>query len=299
MKYALSISVIIFIAANNFVFAANNIRDFSTTRMMSTSDAGVGAILVNESSFLNPASIAFFSDSSIYYQKNQAELDETSQERNDASDSFKSGEEEALVIADTSGRLKGTFSYQRQRENGSSRIRYTSSFSRAFAKGQSFGLLYRYTMDRTPSDHSDIYHQVTFGYSFIRSNKLSFGLIVVDPFSQKDEDVRAIAGLQYQLVDNLFLLLDAGTNYALDAAENTLTRMAFQVSFYRGFFLRLGKYYDNSTNFQGQSWGISWVGPRLSIDYAYRTTEQIEKNTDYLYADEQLIEQSFALSLRF
>ena len=292
-------SIYSFILLISINFAYGQIRDLDTTRLLSTAGAGVGAVLVNETAVLNPASIAFYSTSSLYYQRNSSSLDEMSQRRVSNNAQFKDGDSEALIIADTSSRLKGTFSYQRQYEDANRRLRYTSSLANNFSEKQSFGLLYRYTIDSTPEDNSDIFHQFTLGYSYIHSPKLSFGAIIVDPLSTRKDDVRFIAGFHYELLLNIFLLVDFGTNYAYDAQENTLTRTALQLSIFKSLYARVGQSHDKATNLKSNSWGVSWVGPKLSLDYAYKTSQNISKSADYLYQDEQLIEQSLALSVRF
>ncbi len=51
------------------------IRDFETTRLQSTSGAGVATILVNEASVLNPATIVFVPVSSFYYQNGNSKFE--------------------------------------------------------------------------------------------------------------------------------------------------------------------------------------------------------------------------------
>ncbi len=42
-------------------YAFTRVHDFETTRLKSTSGAGVGSILLEEAAVLNPASLSFFS----------------------------------------------------------------------------------------------------------------------------------------------------------------------------------------------------------------------------------------------
>ncbi len=126
--------------------ASAKLRKMVSTRLMSTSGAGIGAVLLNESAFLNPASTYFFKESSFYYQKGSSKLQEASEKRVDG---YGDGSNEAFLITDTSSALKGSFSYQHQRENGERRKRLTSSASTHMSKNSSFGVLYRYTQDDT------------------------------------------------------------------------------------------------------------------------------------------------------
>lgn len=276
--------------------ALTKIRDFETTRMMSVSGAGSGAILVNEASFLNPASIAFYDNSSIYYQRNIATVDEPDISR---TNEFKDGDFETLVLSDTSAAYRGTFSYQRQRENSFKRIRYTSSLSTHLAPRHAIGMIYRYTIDSTPLDHSDVYHQFVFGYTFIDSKALSLGLVIVDPFYTKKQDTKAQVGLNYEVFHNLYVLADYGIYYANDKDDRNFNKYGIQISILKNIFVRIGQSYDNYNNEKAQSWGFSWVGPKMTLEYAYKNTELISKKAEYLINNETMIEQSLALSVRF
>lgn len=297
MKLLLSISFTLLFLLPAIAFA--KIRDFETTRMMSLSGAGVGAVLVNEASFLNPASIAFYDDSALYYQRNTSKVETQDPSRLTNQNNFKEGDFETLVISDTNAAYRGTFSYQRQNENSFKRTRYTSSLSTLLAPRHAIGVLYRYTMDNTPSDHSDIFHQFNFGYTYIESKKFSFGLILVDPFQKRKNDTKVVAGINYELFYNFFLLADYGTYYAFEAKNNTVSSYGIQLSLLKNIFVRIGQSYNQFNNEKSQSWGFSWVGPRMSLEYAYKSTELISKTSDYLINDENMIEQSLALSVRF
>lgn len=287
-----SLSFIILLV-NNLSHAT--IREFETTRLVSSAGAGVGAVLVNETSFLNPASIAFYSTSSIYYQRGTSSMDKTINNET----SVKEGNNESLVLADTSSRLKGTFSYQRQYENAYKRTRYTSSLANNFSENQAFGVLYRYTTDKSPQNSSDDFHQFSLGYTYIHNPKLTFGAVIIDPFETRKDDVRFLAGFHYELLHNIFLLVDVGANYAYDAQENTISRTALQLSIFDDFYARVGQAYDKATNLKSAAWGVSWVGPRLSIEYAYKNSEHINKDADNFLQDKQLIEHSLAISVRY
>lgn len=293
MKLLLSIFFIL-ITLNSFA----KIRDFETTRMMSQSGAGIGAILVNEASFLNPASIAFYDNSSIYYQRNTANIKEQDPTRS-SNNKFKEGDFETLVLSDTSAAYRGTFSYQRQSENSYKRIRYTSSLSTLITPRNAIGMLYRYTMDSTPEDYSDIFHQFNFGYTYIQSKELSFGLVLADPFYKKKKDTKIAVGLNYRIFHNFFIIADYGYYYASDNEEKDFSKYSVQISLMDNIFVRIGTSHDNYHNEKAKSWGFSWVGPKMTLEYAYKNTELISKKADYLINNETMIEQSLALSVRF
>lgn len=273
------------------------IRDFETTRLQSTSGAGVASILVNEASVLNPAPIVFIPVSAFYYQRGSSTLDSKSPER---TKDFSNGSDQMYLLSDSSGQIKGTFSYQEKAENQFNRKRYTSSLASNSGKKTAFGILYRYTIDEDSIlNEENKFHQGVFGFTHIYSPELTFGGVVIDPFLSNKQDARVILGFQYQLTSNFHLIVDGGTNFNDDSSKNTLSRGALQVNFFRDLFLRTGKFHDNAANLKGSSWGVSWIGPRLSFEYAYKTSEVIQDKTDYLLRGEQIIESSLSLAIVF
>jgi hypothetical protein len=275
---------------------AAKIRDFETTRLQSTSGAGVATILVNETSILNPAPIVFIPVSSFYYQKGKSKVDSESDGR---SRGFSDGSSQMYLLSDSTTALKGTFSYQDHSEQHSRRRRFTSSLASNSGKKTAFGVLYRYTIDQYSDDEEKKFHQGVLGFTHIYSEQLVIGGILVDPFLSNKEDAKTVIGMQYSLTSNFFLIIDSGANFNDDPEENTLFRGALQVNFLKDLYLRAGQFHDKTTNLKGNSWGISWIGPRLSFEYAYKTSEIISEDADYIFKDEQLIETSVSIAIVF
>ena len=274
------------------------VRDFETTRLQSSSGAGVASILVNETAVLNPAPIVFIPISSFYYQKGTSNLDSKSEKR---VKNYSDGSSQMYLISDSTSQLKGTFSYQGQDENRFSRKRFTSSIASNLGKKSAIGVLYRYTVDDDKVlDEENKFHQAVFGFTHIHSERLSLGGIIVDPFLANKKDAKVVLGFQYNLTENFLLILDGGANFNEKPHKNTLYKGAFQVNFFKDLYLRIGQYRDKTTKLKGSSWGISWIGPRLSLEYAYKTSEVLEDFADqYLYKGEQFIESSLSLALVF
>lgn len=270
------------------------LRKLDSTRLISTSGAGIGAILLNESAFLNPASIYFFQDSSFYYQKGSASLNEESDKRESA---YSDDTNEAVVITDTSSVLKGSFSYQYQKDNGERRTRLTSSASTHISKNASFGVLYRYTQDSADSGHKT-FHQAVFGITYVVDPRLTFGAILEDPFLANKEDTKLAGGFQYALTQNFLVLGDIGSKYNDEPEENNFWRAAAQAQFFTRFYLKYGMFEDKIDNLHGNSWGLSWVGPKLSFEYAYRKSKAFDDSENF-YDEEEIEEHSLALSLVF
>lgn len=269
------------------------LRDLQTTRLMSTSGTGVGAILLNEAALLNPASIYFFQNSSFYYQRGNASLEEGAPIR--GSD-YEEGENQIFLITDTSSALKGGFSYQTQEENGESRKRFSSSASTHLGKNSSFGIIYRYTEEDARSH--DVYHQAVLGLTHVFSNELSFGVVMVDPFLANKEDALLAAGFQFRLAQNLLALGDLGTNFNDEPQNNTFIRGAVQVEFFNYFYMKYGQFLNKNKGLEGSSWGLSWIGPKLALEYANKISEVVEDGSD-IFDGEKIVEHSLAASVVF
>lgn len=287
------LQVLLFLCISTDSFA--RITPFETTRLQSTSGAGVATILVNETAVLNPAPIVFVPVSGFYYQKGNLKLDSVSSQR---TTDFADGSSQMYLLSDSTTRLKGTFSYQDHSENSYRRKRLTSSIATNSGKKTAYGVLYRYTMDKAYEQERS-FHQGVFGFTHIHSDDLVIGGVLVDPFLSNKEDALALIGFQYALTGNFFLIVDGGTNFNDDSQNNTVSRGALQVNFFRDLYLRVGQFHDKNSNTKGSSWGISWIGPRISFEYAYKTSEIIQDNSDYLYKDEQILETSLSFALIF
>lgn len=273
------------------------VRDFQTTRMIATSGTGIGSILITESSFLNPASAAFFKNSYFQYQKDSGEVEGDDKDMRPSS--YGKMRNEAYIAADTSSELKGSFSYTKQVEDSHSRVRMSNSLARAIGQSTSLGTIVRYSHDwRGNKKHNDHYTQMVIGVTHIFNEKLSLGVTWTDPTMVKKSDYQFAAGLQYQLFTSLILMADAGANTQYAYEDTQFNRLALQLDLFSDLFVRAGTYYDKQTNLRGNSWGISWEAPKLSLHYAYQNSQAIKKNQDFLYGDEKLIVHSLAISLK-
>jgi hypothetical protein len=286
------ISTLAFLSSTTKSYA---IWDFESTRLQSTAGAGVASLLINESSLLNPASIAFFKDSTFYYQKGVSSLDNTNSSR---IKSFKDGFSEIVAFSDTSSPINGGFSYQYQNNQQGKRVRYATSISQALGKSSSLGLIYRYSQEDTVVIDED-YHQVVLGFTRVYSEAVTFGLVIVDPFQTVQEYFNYTAGIQYNISEFFTVLADVGSADVQNSEKSSFSKWAIQLQSFRQFFLRYGKFHDRYKNVKGTSYGVSWVGPKLSLDYAIKTSELISNSTDILLADEKLIETSFGFTVLF
>lgn len=278
------------------------IRPFETTRLTSTAGTGVASLLVNESAVLNPASIAFFENTFFTYTKTISSLDNADNSRTSASQPVaKDGFSEGFMVFDNSGPVKGGFSQQFQNEFGHVRKRYTATAAKMYKKDLALGVIYRYNEDKV--DYSGkrhrSFHQAVFGLTYVYSPSTVFGFTIDDPFRAKDDEARAFAGAQYSVNKILTLLADYGGNYLKDFSKNSTYRYAAQINIFSDFFVRGGQFKDKTIDLKGTAWGVSWVGPKLSIDFAMKFTRQENTDNSYLFPGEKIADTSFTLSSRF
>ena len=285
------------------------VHDYETTRLKSTGGAGVGSLLINESAILNPAPIAFFTNSSIYLQKEKFEYSVPEEDRSVTPMPSNQSKSLGIIVADTKSQLHGAVSYQKQQESFyrgfDKRRRISINMASVVNKDSSVGLLYRNTTDEIhhdliPNPTKDKYHQLIIGTTHAINEKFTVGAIIVDPFKARPQDVRAIIGGQYLFKEILALIVDVGGNYSEDLGSSRLFRGAFQLNFFKGLFLRAGLFEDRALNEKGNGFGIAWVGPRLVLEVSVKKTEDFgPKKGQNSYPSPNMTETSFALSYFF
>tara|TARA_B100001971_G_scaffold213155_1_gene245663 strand:- start:264115 stop:264999 length:885 start_codon:yes stop_codon:yes gene_type:complete len=281
-----------------FTIFSNNslafLQDIETAQLKSTGGAGVGSILLNEASIFNPASIAFHDKTSIYYSKEQVALKNRNPDRNRK---FKDSSRELFVLSDTSSQVKGGFSVEQSKVNRDERFRITSSASSLISKSTAMGILIKYTEDDYAQSHKT-FTQVDLGLTHIFRKGLSVGALFQNPTHANRSEPVAILGIHYNLFANMDLILDAGTTYEKKPEENTLQRLAVQLEVFGSLFLRTSQFHDKISEIKGTSWGFSWVGPKLSLEYAYKSFEPLSNDEpSIIYEDEKVIENTLALVL--
>lgn len=282
--------------------ALSQVSEFETTRMKSTGGAGVGSLLMDESTVLNPAPLAFFNSSALFYQRSSADIEtsSTDQSRPFSSASSKSN---AFIVSDSKGNLGGSISYINQEERGDERRTFGVSLASNVGKKSAFGVNYKFVKDTIQTDtglaqESD-YKQAIFGVSHVISPSFSLGVVAIDPFQVRPNETKAIVGLQYVFEDFISLMLDAGADYNKKLDETTILRAAAQIKLYQDFFLRFGAYRDEFLGEEGSGFGIGWIQPRLTLEFALKNSsvESSKLASNDLVRDDK--ETSFSLAYRF
>jgi hypothetical protein len=274
-----------------------SIDQFQTTRLKSTAGAGVGSILMDEATILNPAPLAFFNVSSIYFQRSGGDL--SSDSNNAITES--SASSTAFIISDSKGPAGGSLSYIDQTESSKRIKRISASLSSSVGQKSAIGTTYR--MTKLEDSLSGVVEEKSFkqfiiGVTHAISDSLSLGLVVIDPSKVIPEETRGIVGIQYVFNDFISVMGDAGADYNLDLSETFLYRGALQFKVYQDFYLRFGVHQDKGLQEKGSGIGIGWVQPRLVLDVALRNLER-NKTTTLSENTQNFKETSFSASYRF
>ena len=280
------------------------VHDYETTRLKSTGGAGVGSILINESAILNPASIAFFSNSSFYVQRESFKYKNLRKDRPFSSPDSTKSKASGVIIADTKAHLRGAFSYQKQQEGFQRRRRITVTLASIITKKSSLGFLYRNTKDEVYRglfrESVDRYHQLVVGTTHVVDEDFTLGIVIVDPLKEKRQDTRAIIGVQYIAKNILTFIADIGGNYSDDLLNTRLFRGALQLNIFTDFYFRFGLFEDRGLDEKGYGFGLSWVGPKLVFETAIKRTQDLGfKASDVKRDNLEMSETSFALSYFF
>lgn len=277
------------------------IRDFQTTRLMSTAGTGVASVLATESAILNPASSAFFSGSAFAYQGYTTTLKKESDLRDTAPDKFPNNNNaQGIFVADNSGPVKGGASYLTQSENHYERERMILHGAAPMGDSAAMGISYNYIQDEKPrgsSPRHQVLHQVNVGIMQVIDEKTTLGLVWRDATRTNPGDERVTGGFQYSVADRIMLMGDFGYQYTGAISRDYIWSAAVQLNVFSDFFLRVGQFYDNINFFKGTGWGISWIGPRLGVEFAQKYSDQFSEG--YVYQDEQLVDTSLSVLIKF
>ena len=268
-------------------FASNDsetLPPFETSWLESTAGAGVGSLLLEESTILNPAPLAFFNLSSLYFQKTKSK-------------GLSPSGQTAFIISDTGRGIPTSISYiATEKGDDSQRKKYSISFAYPIKKRSSFGVGYRLIKEKNISPdgrHNKHQHNnIVMGLTHVPSPSFSFGLILVNPFKKNDEYSQITVGLQYVYENFFSLLFDVESHLSSDFSDSMIYKSALQLKIMSDLFFRIGAFQNNKTNQKGMGTGIGWIQPRLSLNLGL-------KNTHSPTFPQKNVKTSFSVSYRF
>ena len=129
--------------------------------------------------------------------------------------------------------------------------------------------------------------------------KLSLGIVAYDPFKSKGKETKALLGFQYVLMTYITGAFDFGGDYYSDNISTTLIyKGALQIKVLDDFFLRFGGFDDKMRAEKGNGYGLAWVQPRMSFEFALKNTKR-NANISLNQSETSFKETSFSGSIRF
>lgn len=278
------------------------IRSFQTTRLNGTAGAGVASILSTEAAVLNPASSAYFHETSLAYQSYKTSLRNKNDLRSASGEDFaKRNSTQGYFISDHSGELKGGLAYLRQDENNYERETMVFHSSRPLGPRASAGVKYSYMQDKRPATKKprhEVQHQVSTGFTYIVDEETILGLTVQDLGRTTPGEERTTVGFQYSIASRLTLIADAGYQHTGNISKDYVWNAAAQINVFSDFFIRGGRFFDNVYKLKGFGWGVSWIGPKLGVEFSQKTSEQFA-SSGYILQDEVLVDTSLAAVINF
>jgi hypothetical protein len=280
-------------------YAKTSLHQLETTRLKSTAGAGAGSILLEEATVLNPAAMAFYQSSSLYFQKSGMDIEA---ENDPYKRTSKDSGSTSFIVTDAKGGVKGSLAYYQQTEGFNEQKQISLGMAMPTGKASALGVSFSHRMltlsDDGASQVEQKFNQFNFGASHVVSKNVSLGLVVIDPLKKTKNETKAIVGMQYSFENFISLITDIGADYNEDPAESLLYRAALQFRIFEDFFLRFGTFRDYDKEETGSGMGLSWVQPKLSVDLAMKNSKT-EKNIEKEIEAEKFKETSFSLSYRF
>ena len=290
-------TILVCIIFSNISWAQSSIRQYQTTRLKSTAGTGVGSILMDEATILNPGTLGFYQSSSLYYQRNKGEQDNPEL----LGKSSAIYRDNAIILSDGNGSAAGSISYINQKAGPEQRKTLGLAISGPVSENSALGLSYRRVkedilLDGDLQDNS--FHDFTIGVSHVLSQAFSYGIVIEDPLKKRSDNTFATLGLHYFAHEFISLMFDFGADYTGEIGQTYHYRGAFQVMFFNDFFVRAGYFHDELVSETGNGIGLSWVGPRLMFDFAIQNIQK-EYTIDDKGFEQKIKETSFSLSYRF
>lgn len=270
------------------------IHEFETTHLKSLAGTGVAGIFMEEAAFLNPASLAYFNNGSVYAQRNTHKFKNTQGLVTDESKAT------AFVFADGNPNVSGSLSYVDQEEGVFKRKRWGLSVSAPLNKESSLGVSTRKSTDENSLlQTKDDYYQTVVGVTHSLDSQTSFGVVFYDVLNSKAKETKAMVGAQHMFANTATLNFDLSANYkAEEITDTVMYRGGLQFKVLDDFYLRFGAFNDKSKQEKGNGYGIAWIQPRLAFEFAIKSTNA-KADLALARSERKLKETSLSASFRF
>lgn len=243
--------------------------------------AGRGGV-ARESLFSNPAAAAMLTNSSSFLIYEKPRIPALNAGGRYFAIGAYDGENE--VAKGAAGYIR---SAKARLENGQQvyedRSEYRLSAARAWTDSVLAGVAMRYITKRVGVSESKFF-QGDLGTIFPLYGSIRGGLTYENIIEKIGEAPPAVgAGLQGALGDGMQLFVDAARLTKGESKGKTSWALATELTMGGDFFLRLGRYSDAYRKLKGWSAGLSWVGPRITIDYAMKKSSGVPMERAHIF----------------
>jgi hypothetical protein len=243
----------------------------STSRLKSSAGIGVGSVLLDEATFLNPASSAFYKIGAIYYQKTKVEPIDSETSKEYGTTTF--------VASDAKGKMAGSISYQKSDESEDSK-NISLSLASIIGEKSATGVTYHYEDGEFKSKY------LTFGITHAVNEMFTMGFVLNDPLRSKQDNSNAIIGLQYTYKEFITLMTDLGTDWKDRFDDKLIYGGALQFKIFDDLYIRGGLKIDNQKDLKTKGFGGSWSSPKFVFNLALsfkenQTTKTEEKESTF------------------
>ncbi|OFZ14191.1 MAG: hypothetical protein A2X86_04890 [Bdellovibrionales bacterium GWA2_49_15] len=286
----------------SFIMAyASASQNFETTRLKSTAGAGVGSILMDESTVLNPAPLAFFNLSAFYIQKATATQTFANEDSQTVTAPEKS-EQLGVIASDGRGKAAGSISYNKIDIDSEKHKRMAASVAYRTGDNTAIGLAYKMdeaaTKDASAIDYLvKKYSTISIGITNVFENGFSLGILADDPQEKGPNGARGTVGMQYVYKNFLTLMTDLGSKYKGNTfSENMFYRIGAQFSLFKDIYLRIGTNYDQGLASKSKGIGLSWIQPKLMLDFALQSITLMQRES---LNQKNSIEKESSISLSY
>jgi hypothetical protein len=258
-----------------------------TTWLKSTGGAGVASVLMDEATILNPAPLAFYQMSSIYFQKSQANYisEDAARNNTDQGDTL-------AIISDSKGKVGGSVSYQKSQHLEDSYQRIGVALATTVKDSTSVGISYSDTSEKEPLK-TEKYKQINAGVTHVLNASTTLGVLFTDLQRNRDADSKALVGIQYVFNNFISLMVDFGGDYQKQLSEYYVYKTAVQFRIMDDFYLRLGRSEDFTISKRITGVGAGWISPKMVINASYSDVK------DMMPGKDDVKETGFSVALKF
>jgi len=251
-----------------------------TSRLKSTAGVGIGTILMDEATLLNPSTLSFYNITSFYAQKRQTGITSSREMAPSGTNRESNVEEYNFILSDSKAGVDASarFSMLNAHEKGKL-TQYAGALSSPLGAQSAIGVSYVY-QEFKKDETKTLYRPITLGVHHVFSEAFSVGIIWKDALKDNKNLGIVGLGLQYNFSDFFSFLADVGGNPYQNIREKGYLGAAMQLRLYGDLYGRGGIKTHRGEKSQTVGVGLGWVQPRLVLEGSYSTKKFTQNQTE-------------------